>query len=265
MGWRVLVVLAVLVGLLPADVTAQMPGNARVPGISTRPNPSPPPQAPTGPSSRPSMRPQARSSAPPSNLLPPLSSGPNPIMRPAGPGDVFRAGRGTYGRLSALRGSPYYGAFGYSVYGDGGYLPYVSNVPDEPVALRDGRVNLSVSPASAQVFVDSFYEGTVADFQDRGLWLEPGPRRIELRADGYETVTFDVRITEDQTVNYRRDLERGVARSEAPRVAATPKTFFVIPGCYAGDVLPNEGRLPSGCSSKNLRTIPPVVSSLTRR
>jgi hypothetical protein len=113
------------------------------------------------------------------------------------------------------------------------------------------------------VFVDGFYVGAASDFQDRGLWLDPGPRRIELRADGYETVTFDVRITEDQTVNYRRDLSRAVTQPEAPRPAATPKTFYVIPGCYAGDSRPSESRLPKGCSPKNVRTIPPVLSRLT--
>ena len=56
----------------------------------------------------------------------------------------------------------------------------------------EGRLNLYVTPASAQVLVDGFYVGTVADFQDRSMWLESGPRRIELRADGYEPAAFDV-------------------------------------------------------------------------
>jgi hypothetical protein len=129
--------------------------------------------------------------------------------------------------------------------------------------LSEGRLNLYVSPASAQVFVDGFYAGTVGDFQDRGMWLETGPRRIELRADGYDSATFDVRILEDQTVNYRRDLATVTTRPEPPRVAAMPKTFYVIPGCYAGDTKPRTDRLPKGCSSRNMKTVPPVVSRLT--
>ena len=75
-------------------------------------------------------------------------------------------------------------------------------------------------------------------------------------------MTFDVRITEDQTVDYRKDLSRVTARSEPPRPPAPPKTFYVIPGCYAGDSQPSADRLPTGCSPKNLKTIPPVVSRL---
>jgi hypothetical protein len=180
--------------------------------------------------------------------------------------DVFRSTRFSYapryGRLSALGGG-YYGGGYY----DSGYPPYafVENGPNDRIPLRQGRLNLHVSPMSSQVFVDGFYIGTVADFQDRGLWLEPGPRRVELRADGYDDVTFDVRILEDQSVEYRRDLARAAARPEPPRVAAIPKTFYVIPGCYAGDTPPEANRLPNGCSTRNVRTIPPVLSRLTKR
>ena len=106
--------------------------------------------------------------------------------------------------------------------------------------------------------------GLSVDFQDRGLWLEAGPRRIELRADGYETVTFDVRIDEDQTVEYRRDLTTRVAAAGGPpRVAATPKTFYVIPGCYAGDTHPRRPPARVAARLENVRTIPPVVSRVT--
>jgi hypothetical protein len=190
-----------------------------------------------------------------------------PFIRPQTPDDVFRATRRTYapryGRLSALTGGGFYGGYYGGGYGDPNYYPYAGAVPNDGVPLRDGRLSLFVTPLSSQVLVDGYYVGTVADFQDRGLWMEPGPRRVELRADGYETVTFDVRINEDQTVDYRRDLMRVATRSEPPRPPAPPKTFYVIPGCYAGDSRPDTARLPSGCSSKNLKTIPPVVSRLS--
>ena len=101
-------VFAVLAGVSATDVSAQTRGGARMSG--------------------PSAQPPARPLAPPSNLLPPLPSGPNPIVRPAGPNDTFRVTRRTYapryGRLSALRGSAYYGGY-YGGYGDaGGYPPF---------------------------------------------------------------------------------------------------------------------------------------------
>ena len=189
-------------------------------------------------------------------------------MRPAGPNDIFRPTQRTYapryGRLSALRGSVVFGGYGGGYWDAGGYLPYIATVPDEPPV--EGRLNLYVTPASAQVLVDGFYVGTVADFQDRSMWLEAGPRRIELRADGYDPVSFDVQIIEDRIVDYRRDLARDArvaVPAETPRPPAIPKTFYVIPGCYAGDTPPAANRLPGGCSTNNLKTVPPVVSRLT--
>jgi hypothetical protein len=255
-----LLAFGVLAGVIATDVSAQTRGGTQTSGTSIR---NSAPTLPVASARGRSARPPARLSAPPSNLLPPLSNGPNPIVRPAGPNDTFRATPRTYapryGRLSALRGGGYDN--GYSGgYVDAGYgsLPYI---PD--VAPSEGRLNLYVSPASAQVLVDGFYVGTVADYQDRSLWLESGPRRIELRADGYQPAAFDLQVIEDRIVDYRRDLVRdgrSAAAVEAPRPPAIPKTFYVIPGCYAGDTPPAADRLPSGCSSKNLKTVPPAVS-----
>jgi hypothetical protein len=41
---------------------------------------------------------------------------------------------------------------------------------------------------------------------------------------------------------------------------AVPKTFYVIPGCYAGDVRPRAEQLPRGCQLALLREVPPVVA-----
>jgi hypothetical protein len=45
---------------------------------------------------------------------------------------------------------------------------------------------------------------------------------------------------------------------EPQRIAALhgPDTFYVIPGCYAGNLPPNPGRLPRGCDLTRLRTTP---------
>jgi hypothetical protein len=179
---------------------------------------------------------------------------------------VFRAGPRTYapryGRFSGRARAPW-----WETYGTGGYAPYDIYAPTIPenaqVDPAQGRLALTVTPSSTQVFADGFYMGTVADFQDRGLWLPVGPRRIELRAEGYDSVTFDVRIVEDRPVEYQRNLASVAPRSEAPRVAAVPKTFYVIPGCYAGDTPPQMNRLPNGCSTRTVRTVPPVVNRLS--
>ena len=46
----------------------------------------------------------------------------------------------------------------------------------------------------------------------------------------------------------------------APYVAGVPgrpKTFYIIPGCYAGDRRPEPETLKSGCDISRLRVIPP--------
>ena len=50
------------------------------------------------------------------------------------------------------------------------------------------------------------------------------------------------------------------AAPPAPYVAGPPgrpKTFYVIPGCYAGDRRPEPGSLAPGCSLTRLRVVQP--------
>ena len=70
-----------------------------------------------------------------------------------------------------------------------------------------GGVRLRVEPRHAQVFVDGYFVGTVDDFDGgRGLPLESGPQRIEIRADGYESLELGVRILPDETITYEGEL-----------------------------------------------------------
>ena len=42
-----------------------------------------------------------------------------------------------------------------------------------------------------------------------------------------------------------------------PGTPGPPKTFYVIPGCYAGDKPPSEGSLPAGCDVDTMKIVPP--------
>jgi hypothetical protein len=42
-----------------------------------------------------------------------------------------------------------------------------------------------------------------------------------------------------------------------PRAPGPPRTFYVIPGCYAGDRRPVAEQLPAGCDIARLRIVPP--------
>jgi hypothetical protein len=126
-------------------------------------------------------------------------------------------------------------------------------------------------PVNAQVYVDGLYVGVVDDLRRTvpGRALEAGAHRVELRADGYESSVRDVRIDAGETTLVRADLPRLAATSRsapaAAAPAAPPRTFYVIPGCYAGDRRPQADRLPRGCQMSALRVIPPVGTRIDGR
>lgn len=268
MRGRILVGMAALVGFLPAATLAQIDGQARPsngvgqpPGIKSTWNPPPPPAPHTSGNSR-----------GPGNhdRQPPSSHGMAPSTQ-----DQFLAGPFTYapryGRFSGRqKHGGYVGGylplypyvpFGYSVYED----PQTRSRDAQSERIEEGRLLLRVTPASALIYVDGFYAGSVSEASERGLWLEAGPHRVELRADGFDTETFDVRIAEGETVNYQRTLARTTAAPEpVRRAAAAPKAFYVIRGCYAGDTAPDAARLPAGCRAADVRVIPPVVSLVNK-
>jgi hypothetical protein len=109
--------------------------------------------------------------------------------------------------------SPWYGSYrgygSYGSYGGYGYPAYGYGYPSSYYSrLADGELRLKVRPRSAQVFVDGYYVGVVDDFDGifQRLHLPSGGHRIEVRAPGYETLTFDVQIRFDDTTTFEGDL-----------------------------------------------------------
>jgi PEGA domain-containing protein len=89
---------------------------------------------------------------------------------------------------------------GYPVYGGGG----------GSTDVWYGGLKLKVKPSDAQVYVDGYFSGLVDDYDGmfQKLNLEVGGHHIEIRAEGYESLAFDVRIDYDQTVTYRGELQK---------------------------------------------------------
>lgn len=131
--------------------------------------------------------------------------------------------------------------------------------PPEPPS-DTGFLRLEVEPAGLlQIYVDGVFIGTPSDLGD-DLELRSGPHRIEIRAPGYEPLTFDVRIEVDRGITYRGELKPfDVAPVEVvPMPAPTgSRTLYVIPGCYLGNVLPEASRLPAGCDISKMKTHTP--------
>jgi len=65
-----------------------------------------------------------------------------------------------------------------------------------------GGVSFEITPDSAAVFVDGTYVGTAGDFGPslQPLGLIPGRHKIEIRASGYRTMTFDADVTPGQVI-----------------------------------------------------------------
>ena len=151
-------------------------------------------------------------------------------------------------------------------------VPTVSPIRERLPEREFGQLWLEVQPGGiAQVFVDSYYVGVPDDFV-RGLELDAGPHRIEIRAPGYETLAFDVRIDANRAITYRGELKpietrpvpstdlrkpEATSVSTQPATPAAPSTFYVIPGCYVGNVPPTATRLPGTCDLDQLVTYNP--------
>ena len=108
---------------------------------------------------------------------------------------------------------------------------------------------------TTDVWVDGSYAGTT-EVVGEGLELPPGRHTVELRATGYDLRRFEAQIATGKTVTFRGSLTRS-EEAVQPVVAdapSQPKTFYVVPGCYAGDVLPQQATLPAGCDATLVKT-----------
>lgn len=195
----------------------------------------------------------------------------NDRQPPPRPGtDAFRATPKTYaprdrgrrdhgGNKNVYITAPYY--YPFPAYDLAPYYP--SQFAPEPALApaRDDRplgyLTLRVQPRTADVYVDGAFAGTVDDFGGRGARLLPaGPHRVEILAEGFETLTFDVRVPEDDTVTFTRDLEPRADRPAAEPVVVPHKTMYIVPRCFIGDRMPLPTDMPAGCRVEDVRVIP---------
>jgi hypothetical protein len=75
---------------------------------------------------------------------------------------------------------------------------------------QPGGLSFTVSPPNAAVFVDGTYVGTADEFgpTSQPLGLMAGRHRIEIRANGFRTLSFDADVIAGQVVPYRATLQR---------------------------------------------------------
>ena len=156
-------------------------------------------------------------------------------------------------------------------------FPYPTVAPptvsrDEDPEQTSGTVRLEIESGNdPQVYVDSYYVGTLGDLHGE-LQLEAGLHQIELREAGYQPLAVNIRILAGRSIILRETMKRDDQRSEPqapprtdeigqpPAHRVTPprsSMFYVIPGCYLGNVAPTEAMLPPGCDLSQLVTYRP--------
>jgi hypothetical protein len=136
--------------------------------------------------------------------------------------------------------------------------------PPPPPKRATGRLLLSLhSGVDPQIFVDGYYVGLFSDIAGE-LVLDVGPHTIELREEGFRDGRVDVRIPLDGTITYDvvlkpievAALPSVAAIPPAPLAAPAPTTIYVVPGCYVGNVPPQQVKLPAGCDARRSITFP---------
>jgi hypothetical protein len=99
---------------------------------------------------------------------------------------------------------PYFDPYGYyGMYMGGGGGGYHES-------SMMGSLRVKVSPSDAQVYVDGVLQGVVDDFDGLRNHLEVpmGDHKIEIKKDGYETLTGDVTVEADKTLTFRGSLKK---------------------------------------------------------
>jgi hypothetical protein len=112
---------------------------------------------------------------------------------------------------------PFYGGYGYGSggYGAGGGYGYGGGYAGGSGTSDYGRgatgsLRLKIKPREAQVFVDGYFVGDVDNFDGlfQKLGIDAGGHRVEIRAEGYEPIQFEVLLTPGETVTYKGELKR---------------------------------------------------------
>jgi len=158
----------------------------------------------SGTSSRPTSNRSPNAGTPAGRATPPNAGG--------GPTTVI-VRRGDYGGFypwgyAGLGFGGYFAGY-YGYYDPWLYDPYYAPAY-VPVGDDEGTLRLKVKPRDAMVYVDGYYAGRVDDFDGvfQRLHMDTGPHTIEIRADGYEPLTFNIDVRRYRSTTYSGELKK---------------------------------------------------------
>ena len=64
----------------------------------------------------------------------------------------------------------------------------------KPIVRADGQLAIACNVPEARVYVDDVFRGRAAELAGGALLVPSGPRRVEVRADGWFTAYRDVAV-----------------------------------------------------------------------
>lgn len=105
----------------------------------------------------------------------------------------------------------WYDGYGYGNYYGGHYGSGYSSGGGYSQTYRDsGNLRLKIKPREAQVFIDGYFVGVIDSFDGafQRLALDGGGHKVEIKAEGYEPLQFEVLITPGETVTYKGEMKR---------------------------------------------------------
>lgn len=198
--------LFVAITCIPALSTAQSSAQKRTPPPKSAPAPAPqrrPPETGKPPAQAVPRPPASRRSTRPA---------PRPPARP--PESRTLIYPYYFHDFDFLYQFPYgvypYSRYPYPPYGYAAPVPGCVSAEGEVEGIEGtGAVRIEIPQKEAAVYIDGFYVGAVEDFNGatEQLTLSPGPHHLELRAAGYQTLTFDVQVQTGRTITYRTPMQ----------------------------------------------------------
>jgi len=106
-----------------------------------------------------------------------------------------------------------------SAYPSGSYSSSAPQSPQASIGVQPGQqqqpgneggLSFDITPADAQLFIDGTLVGTVGQFTptSQPLGLTAGRHHVEVRAQGYQSMTFDADIIAGQVIPYQGTMQR---------------------------------------------------------
>ena len=140
-----------------------------------------------------------------------------------------------------------------------GLLPVAASAQEglRSASLPDRPLTSSSQPAPEDVFLAgprTYRPGRQRDAVPVFGYFEPQV------LDPYPYIQPIIVVVPRDALDPARGAAPAPVAPPAPYVAGPagrPKTFYIIPGCYAGDRRPEAESLAAGCSLARLRVVPP--------